>query len=72
MEIKRYVVEYANDEKDTAKKWMPEEKSPIYCEYIDHIIKNYKMGYYTTCDAIRLIYNACSYLQSNNWKYYFL
>ena len=70
MKIKRYVVEYANDEKAVAMKWMDDKyKYSIYCEYLDYIVKNYKNGFYTASDAVKLIYDAYEDLQSKNWEY---
>lgn len=69
MEIKRYVIEFASDEKKNVKCWIQPDKYPIFCRYLDYLVKDYKKGFYTHYDAIKLIYNAFGDLQSMKWKF---
>lgn len=66
--MKRFVIEYANNEKKESKKWMIPENYIVYREYLERIIKNYKRGFYTDREAIQLILDAFGYLQGEYWK----
>lgn len=66
--MKRFVIEYANNEKKESKKWMMPENYIVYREYLERIIKDYKRGFYTNRETIQLIFEAFDYLQKEHWK----
>ena len=65
--MKRYVKEFALDEIKRVQE-IPLQHSKKYAEYVKDIVYKAERGFITDRDAIRMIFNAYSDLQSRVFK----